>query len=182
MAFSIDHRAAALVAADENHSSLRRWWRHSWSLRFWGRISTFGARSSSRNSQAFVRGAAGTTALALDGEAINTIRSPHDATSPAFQAARKILDQSRRINGLAENEMYILAPIGASPFETEFVVMLQKKTFIGNHYSVPVGNWERFLDAWNTGQPTSSDIYEDEKRPLDQRLCADLITPARPSR
>ena len=58
--------------------------------------------------------------------------------------------------------MYVLRPTGASPFETEFVVMLQKKTFIGSRYSVPTGNWERFLEAWNTGQPTSSDIYEDE--------------------
>ena len=112
--------------------------------------------------QAFVRSAAGTTALALDGEAIRTIRSPHDAGSQAFLAARKVLEQSRQINGLAESEIYILRPTGASPFETEFVVMLQKKTFIGSRYSVPIGNWERFLDAWNTGLPTSSDIYEDE--------------------
>ena len=34
--------------------------------------------------QAFVRGTAGTTALALDGDAIQTIRTPNDATSPAF--------------------------------------------------------------------------------------------------
>ncbi|HEX4665979.1 MAG TPA: adenylate/guanylate cyclase domain-containing protein [Chthoniobacterales bacterium] len=112
--------------------------------------------------QAFVRGAAGTTALALDGDAISTIHSPNDASLPAFQRTRQILDQSRRINHLAENEMYILRPTGASPFETEFVVMLQKKTFIGSQYSVPMGNWDRFLDAWNSGQPTSSDIYEDE--------------------
>jgi class 3 adenylate cyclase len=112
--------------------------------------------------QAFVRGVAGTTALALDGDAISTIHAPNDVESSAFQDTRKILDQSRRINHLAENEMYILRPAGASPFETEFVVMLQKKTFIGSRYSVPIGNWDRFLDAWNTGQPTSSDIYEDE--------------------
>ncbi len=112
--------------------------------------------------QAFVRGVAGTTALALDGEEISTIRSPHDATSPAFQKARALLLRSRQINGLAENELYILRPTGASPFDTEFVVMLQAKTFIGSRYSVPVENWERFLDAWNSKQPTSSDIYEDE--------------------
>lgn len=112
--------------------------------------------------QAFVRGTAGTTALALDGDAISRIHSPNDSSQPAFQKARQILDQSRRVNHLAENEMYILRPTGASPFETEFVVMLQKKTFIGSQYSVPMGNWDRFLDAWNSGQPTSSDIYEDE--------------------
>ncbi|HEY3663276.1 MAG TPA: adenylate/guanylate cyclase domain-containing protein, partial [Chthoniobacterales bacterium] len=75
---------------------------------------------------------------------------------------RQILERSREINGLAENEMYVLRPRGASPFETEFVVMLQKKTFIGSRYSVPIGNWTKFLEAWNSGQPTSSDIYEDE--------------------
>lgn len=58
--------------------------------------------------------------------------------------------------------MYVLRPTGASPLETEFVVMLQKKTFIGSRYSVPMANWEKFLEAWNSGQPTSSDIYEDE--------------------
>ena len=112
--------------------------------------------------QAFVRGVAGTTALALEGEEIDTIRRPKDSDLDAFRAARRILERSREINGLAENEMYILRPVGASPFETEFVVMLQRKTFIGSRYSVPIGNWDPFLDAWNTGRPTSSDIYEDE--------------------
>ncbi len=112
--------------------------------------------------QTFVRGAAGTTALALSGEELNEIRSPNDAASPTFKRAREILERSRKINGLAGNEMYVLRPTGASPFETEFVVMLQKKTFIGSRYSVPIGNWDRFLGAWNTGQPTSSEIYEDE--------------------
>ena len=113
--------------------------------------------------QAFVRGAAGTTALALDGDAISSIHSHNDASSPAFQNARKILEQSRAVNGLAENEMYILRPTSmGAPFETEFVVMLQKKTFIGSRYTVPVSNRFQFLEAWKTRTPTSSDAYEDE--------------------
>ena len=113
--------------------------------------------------QAFVRGTAGTTALALDGDAISSIHSPNDATSNAFQKARKILEQSRLINHLAENEIYILRPVGAvTPFETEFVVMLQKKTFIGSRYTLPPANRAPFLEAWKTKLPTSSDIYEDE--------------------
>jgi len=36
--------------------------------------------------QAFVRGAAGTTALGLNGDAISSIRAPNDAVSPAFLA------------------------------------------------------------------------------------------------
>jgi hypothetical protein len=113
--------------------------------------------------QAFVRSAAGTTALALEGDAISSIHSPNDATSQAFQKARKILEQSRLINHLAENEMYILRPVStASPFETEFVVMLQKRTFIGSRYTLPTANRAPFLVAWKTKLPMSSDIYEDE--------------------
>jgi class 3 adenylate cyclase len=113
--------------------------------------------------QAFVRSAAGTTALALNGDEISSIHSPNDAASPAFESARRILDQSRRINGLAENEMYILRPTSAAnPFETEFVVMLQKKTFIGSRYTVPAANRGHFLEAWKTRLPTSSDAYQDE--------------------
>src|SRR5258706_15465887 len=70
--------------------------------------------------QAVVRGAAGTTALSLDGDAISSIRSPNDANTPAFQKARNVLERSRQVNRLAENEMYILRPVStASPFETE---------------------------------------------------------------
>ena len=113
--------------------------------------------------QAFVRGVAGTTALALNGDAINSIHAPSDADSLAFQNARNVLDQSRRVNRLAENEMYLLRPVSmASPFDTEFVVMLQKKTFIGSRYTIPVGNRAQFLEAWKTKLPTSSNAYEDE--------------------
>jgi HAMP domain-containing protein len=113
--------------------------------------------------QAFVRGAAGTTALALDGDEINAIRSPNDDVSPAFQKARSILDQSRQVNRLAENEIYILRPVSLTiPFETEFVVMLQKKTFIGSRYNIAPENRIQFLEAWETKIPTSSDVYEDE--------------------
>src|SRR6266705_2132945 len=55
--------------------------------------------------QAFVRGTAGTTALSLDGDAISSIHSPDDASSLAFQIARKNLERSRQVNRLAESEM-----------------------------------------------------------------------------
>ncbi|MEO6969616.1 MAG: hypothetical protein ABI217_01825, partial [Chthoniobacterales bacterium] len=103
------------------------------------------------------------TALALDGDAISTIHAPNDADSSAFQSARKILDQSRRVNHLAENEMYILRPASlTTPFETEFVVMLQPKTFVGSRYTIPVSNRAQFIAAWKTKMPTSSEAYEDE--------------------
>jgi class 3 adenylate cyclase len=113
--------------------------------------------------QAFVRGAAGTTALALDGDEISAIRAPNDDRSPAFEKARNVIDRSREVNRLAENEMYILRPLSLTrPFETEFVVMLQKKTFIGSRYTIPSANRAQFLEAWKTKFPTSSDAYEDE--------------------
>lgn len=113
--------------------------------------------------QAFVRGAAGTTALAVDGDAISRIHQPNDSSLPAFQTTRQVLDRSRRVNGLAENEIYILRPASTTkPFETEFVVMLQPKTFIGSRYTVPAGNRGQFIEAWKTRLPTSSDVYEDE--------------------
>jgi len=113
--------------------------------------------------QAFVRGAAGTTALALDGDEISAIRAPNDDRSPAFEKARNVIDHSREVNRLAENEMYILRPLSLTrPFETEFVVMLQKKTFIGSRYTIPSANRAQFLEAWKTKSPTSSEAYEDE--------------------
>ena len=113
--------------------------------------------------QAFVRGAAGTTALALDGDAITSIHGPDDANRPAFQSARTILDQSRQVNHFAENEMYILRPVNRkTSFETEFVVMLQRKTFIGSRYTIPDGNRAQFIEAWKTKQPTATEAYEDE--------------------
>ncbi|HMG12769.1 MAG TPA: adenylate/guanylate cyclase domain-containing protein, partial [Gemmatimonadaceae bacterium] len=113
--------------------------------------------------QAFVRSAAGTSALALDGDEISTINATSDTTAPAFQNARRILDRVRQINHLAENEVYILRPLRIAPaVETEFVVMLQKKTFVGDRYTVPEVNRSRFLEAWTSHAPTSSDIYRDE--------------------
>jgi class 3 adenylate cyclase len=113
--------------------------------------------------QAFVRGVAGTTALALNGDEISTIRRESDEASPAFQKARKILDASRHINGLAEHELYVLRPVSrAGSVETEFVVMLQPKTFIGSHYTIPATNQAQFRSAWDQRTATSTAMYHDE--------------------
>jgi class 3 adenylate cyclase len=111
----------------------------------------------------FVRGVAGTTALALNGDEIATIRQPADATGEAFRRARQTLEGARRINNLAEQELYILRPLSATMlFETEFVVMLQRETFVGNRYTVPEANRAQFLAAWKSRTPTSTGIYHDE--------------------
>src|SRR3712207_5852185 len=113
--------------------------------------------------QAFVRGVAGTAALALSGDDLVAVREMEDASSPAFERARRVLDQTRTINRLAENEAYILRPVRTEPvLETEFVVMLQEKTFIGDRYTVPEANCAHFLEAWRTRLPTHSGRYDDE--------------------
>jgi class 3 adenylate cyclase len=109
--------------------------------------------------QVFVRSIAGTAALALDPDDIATIRTADD---PAFSKARAILDQTRRINGLDQQEIYILRPRpGGGPFEMEFLVMLQQKTFVGSPYTIPEATRSQLLQAWNAGVPTSTGIYTD---------------------
>ena len=111
--------------------------------------------------QLFVRSVAGTTALALRGEDLAGIRGNADAASPEFQRVRAILLRSMKINGLSEQELYVLRPIDDGR-ETEFVVMLQRETFIGNRYTIREENVASLKEAWNTLQPTSTGVYRDE--------------------
>ncbi len=113
--------------------------------------------------QVFVRSVAGTTALALDGGSLSAIRTDADADKPGFQQVRTTLDRSRRINGLARQELYILRPVsGGEPWNVEFVVMLQEKTFIGHRYTIPEENRAQYRFAWESGMPVSTDLYRDE--------------------
>lgn len=115
--------------------------------------------------QSLVRSAAGTTALALSGrEDFSTIRADADTDTPAFQNTRRVLEEVRRINRLNENEIYLLRPLpdAARTRETEFIVMLQPKPFIGARYTVPPDNWGLVFQTWTTGEPQSSAIYADE--------------------
>ncbi|MEO7319829.1 MAG: HAMP domain-containing protein [Chthoniobacteraceae bacterium] len=110
--------------------------------------------------QMFVSSVAGTTALAIDGDSIASITTNEDAASPAFQKARSVLDRSRTVNHLREEEIYLLRPL-PTPGESEFVVMIQQKTFIGDHYRVLDENWPRLSEAWQTGRATFTGLYED---------------------
>jgi class 3 adenylate cyclase len=112
--------------------------------------------------QVFVRGVAGTTALALSGDDVATVHAAADAATPAFLNARQALESARKINGLAESEIYILRPLSSNGFETEFVVMLQRETFIGNRYIIPESNRPVLLRAWTSGMPASTGMYRDE--------------------
>jgi class 3 adenylate cyclase len=111
--------------------------------------------------QFFVSSVAGTARLSLSGEDLRNIRSNADADSPVFQRARAYLEQVRSVNHLDENEIYILRPIAPGSFETEFVVMLQARTFIGDRYPISLVNRPTFQEAWATGQPKATGIYQD---------------------
>ena len=109
----------------------------------------------------FVRSVAGTTALAIDGDSLAQIRSNADAAGPAFQNARTVLARSREVNGLREEEIYILRPL-ESAAETEFVVMIQEKTFIGNRYRVLDENQPALTEAWQSGKASNTGLYQDQ--------------------
>lgn len=111
--------------------------------------------------QTFVRSVAGTAALALSGEDLQAIHTNADAARPEFQRARAVLERARRINGLSEEEIYILRPV-ATEGEMEFVVMSQRRTFIGDRYTIRPENRLSVLQAWRTGTPTSTGMYRDE--------------------
>ncbi len=111
--------------------------------------------------QAFVCSVAGTTAIALSGDEIETIRRPEDAATPAFRRAREVLDKVRRVNGLEEGEIYVLRPLAAEASLTEFVVMVQERAFIGDRYAVNLENRARLEEAWRTGRPVSTSLYRD---------------------
>ncbi len=110
--------------------------------------------------QIFVRSVAGTTALALEGDALGEIHTNADAAGAAFRQARTVLARSRAVNNLREEEIYILRPLIA-PTDTEFVVMLQEKTFVGDRYYMLEKNLPPFIEAWQTGTPTSTGLYQD---------------------
>ncbi len=111
--------------------------------------------------QMFVRSVAGTTALAIDGDSLAGIRTNADAAGTAFRQARAVLARSREVNNLREEEIYILRPLGAPP-EMEFIVMVQEKTFIGDHYRVLDENKAALAEAWTSGTATNTGLYQDQ--------------------
>src|SRR2546421_1605728 len=113
--------------------------------------------------QSFVRSVAGTCALAISGEDLHAIQSNADASAAPFVRTRTILAKVRDINHLAENEIYLLRPTKnpAEPFETEFVCMLQTRTFVGDRYVIPAANRQPYHAAWQEKQPAATGIYMD---------------------
>jgi len=112
--------------------------------------------------QFFVSSVAGTARLSIDGADIRSIHSNADVASPAFQRIRSYLERVRTVNRLDENEIYVLRPLAPGSFETEFLVMLQPKPFVGDRYPISEVNRATFLDAWRSGEPMATGIYKDE--------------------
>ena len=72
-----------------------------------------------------------------------------------------MLARSREVNNLRDEEIYILRPLGAPP-DMEFIVMIQQKTFIGDHYRVLDENKAALAKAWTSGTATNTGLYEDQ--------------------
>ena len=120
----------------------------------------FGRTAALKSFRIFVRSVAGTTALAIDGDSLQRVRTNADVASPEFQRTRTVLSQARAVNGLREEEIYIMRPVRGAE-ETEFVVMLQEKTFVGDRYLVLPENQPALREAWASGMPTSTGLYRD---------------------
>ena len=73
----------------------------------------------------------------VDGAGLDQMQNNNDARAEAFVAARSVLERLRDVNGLASDAVYILRPSVDDPATYHFVVMLQKKTFIGDVYKPP---------------------------------------------
>lgn len=115
-----------------------------------------------RDFQTFVRSVAGTTAIAIDPADVAAIDDPNDDKTPEFRRVRAILEESRRINGLKVDDIFILRVTDAGPYETEFLVMLQAATFIGDKYSIPQSNRPALQSAVSKMLPAATRPYTDE--------------------
>ncbi len=115
-----------------------------------------------RDFQTFVRSVAGTTAIAIDATDVAAIDDPSDHETPEFQRVRAILEKSQQINGLQTDDIYILRSTDTGPYETEFLVMLQAATFIGDKYSIPPSNRPALQSAVSTMLPAATRPYTDE--------------------
>ncbi|MEM6821491.1 MAG: ATP-binding protein [Verrucomicrobiota bacterium] len=105
---------------------------------------------------------AGTGAIGIFGDDLDLIRSNEDVYEPEFEFVKERLEKIRDVNGLKNEEIYILRPLELDKFTTEFVVMPGDKPFVGNVYIIRPENRAAFLTAIQEGRNTSTEIYEDE--------------------
>lgn len=110
---------------------------------------------------ALLRTVVANTAPRIDGDRLAHIRSDADAGSEAFTALRDLLGETRARNEIDEDLIYILRPLPEAPGTYAFAVMLQARTFIGDHYRPP-DHLSRLYDRALAGEVVQSGIYEDE--------------------
>lgn len=102
-----------------------------------------------------------TAALFIDGDAHERVHTNADATGLDFVELRRRLELVRRQNDLQENEIYTLRPVeGANVLE--FVVMLQRDPFVGNHYRPRQENRVVMERVLMDGISRYTSIYTDE--------------------
>ncbi len=111
--------------------------------------------------QTLVKKLAGTAALNIPAEDLAKIRSNEDTAIPEFKRVEGILNEIRRVNGIQPKEIYILRPTD-SLFDTEFVAMTETPYYVGNRYLIAEENRSAFQEAFETGQPQFTALYNDE--------------------
>ena len=97
----------------------------------------------------------------LKGIPLATISQAGDENKPAFKRARQVLATLQRTNDLRTDGIYILRPDSKKSTIYRFVVMLQKKTFVGDEYKPPKHIHQLYKRAL-AGQAVESSLYEDQ--------------------
>lgn len=123
----------------------------------------FGRSELLKQFQERVETIAGTGAVAIQGDLLESIEFQLDYLTDEFQDSRAILEEIRQRNRLSHEEIYILRPVSREDlFETEFVVMTAEEPYIANRYQIREQNRQAYLRALQKGEVTSTGIYESD--------------------
>ena len=101
-----------------------------------------------------------TAALFIDGHEHEQVLHNADATGAPFVRIRDTLERVRAENELGEDQIYTMRPIADGALE--FVVMLQQRTFVGDHYLPPPSVRAEFIAVLADGKPRHTGLYTDE--------------------
>lgn len=102
---------------------------------------------------------AATAAPFLDASDVERVRTNADVEGPAFRRLRAALDQVRRNNHLQEDQVYLLRPGAADAYH--FVVMLQRRTFVGDAYHPPPSVRANYRWARDHRDAVRTSLYTD---------------------
>jgi serine phosphatase RsbU (regulator of sigma subunit) len=109
------------------------------------------------NMQNELKAIASTTALQLDGDLHNAIRTMEDADREAFGVLRRKLREIQQANGIAINHIYTFYRDGD---QMRFAVMLNPRDelFIGNTYPLQ----DRMVPVLEQGTVAATELYRDD--------------------